>query len=281
MNNDDKLKDTFSERRKRLHEIIFEADTPAGKTFDVILLVFIILSILIVNVESVPSINSKYGTELYIFEWILTIFFTIEYILRLYCSRKPLKYALSLYGLIDLLSILPTFLSIFYAGSHSLMIIRALRLLRIFRIFKMVGFMHQGTVIAEALRRSRDKIAVFLFSVFILVNIIGSLMYLIEGGVNDGFDSIPRSIYWTIVTLTTVGYGDISPITSLGQAIAASVMLIGYAIIAVPTGIVVGEVNQVSKEKHEVSTQVCMHCSQEGHDADAHYCKYCGEHLNE
>lgn len=145
----------------------------------------------------------------------------------------------------------------------------------------MVGFMHQGTVIAEALRRSRDKIAVFLFSVFILVNIIGSLMYLIEGGVNDGFDSIPRSIYWTIVTLTTVGYGDISPITSLGQAIAASVMLIGYAIIAVPTGIVVGEVNQVSKEKHEVSTQVCMHCSQEGHDADAHYCKYCGEHLNE
>lgn len=275
------MKDSFSDRRKRLHEIIFEADTSEGKTFDVILLVFIILSILIVNVESVPSINSKYGDELYIFEWILTIFFTIEYILRLYCSRKPLKYALSLYGLIDLLSILPTFLSIFYAGSHSLMIIRALRLLRIFRIFKMVGFMHQGTVIAEALRRSRDKIAVFLFSVFILVNIIGSLMYLIEGGVNDGFDSIPRSIYWTIVTLTTVGYGDISPITSLGQAIAASVMLIGYAIIAVPTGIVVGEVNQVSKEKHEVSTQVCMHCSQEGHDANAVYCKYCGEHLDE
>jgi len=270
---------SLSPLQKQLHAIIFEADTPAGKRFDVALLIFIALSILLVNLESVPSINSRYGDLLYFMEWVLTIFFTMEYLMRLYCSVRPWKYAFSLYGIIDLLAIIPTYLSIFIAGSHSLIIIRALRLLRVFRIFKMVGFLNQGTFIMNALRASRDKIFIFLFFIFVMVNIVGSIMYLVEGGSNSGFDSIPRSIYWAIVTMTTVGYGDISPVTELGQFLAAVVMIMGYAVIAVPTGIVSSEMISTKKED-EISTQVCMNCAKEGHDADASHCKYCGSEIH-
>lgn len=270
---------SLSPLQRQLHTIIFEADTPAGRRFDVSLMIFIAISILLVNLESVPSINTKYGNLLYILEWVLTIFFTFEYILRLYCSLRPKNYIFSLYGIIDLLAILPTFLSIFIAGSQSLIIIRALRLLRVFRIFKMVGFLNQGTFLLNALRSSRDKIFIFLFFIFVMVNIVGSMMYLIEGGSNSGFDSIPRSIYWAIVTMTTVGYGDISPVTELGQFLAAVVMIMGYAIIAVPTGIVSSEMIG-SKKQEEISTQVCMSCGKEGHDVDATYCKYCGSSIN-
>lgn len=265
--------------QRQIHTIIFEADTRSGRRFDIALMVFIALSILLVNLESVPSINTRYGDFLYIMEWILTIFFTIEYLMRVYCSLRPKNYIFSLYGIIDLLAILPTFLSIFIAGSQSLIVIRALRLLRVFRIFKMVGFLNQGTFIVNALRASRDKIFIFLFFIFLMVNIVGSIMYLIEGGSNSGFDSIPRSIYWAIVTMTTVGYGDISPVTELGQFLAAVVMVMGYAVIAVPTGIVSSEMIG-SKREEEISTQVCMSCGKEGHDVDAVYCKYCGEDIN-
>ena len=266
--------------QRNIHTIIFEADTPEGKRFDIVLMLFIVLSIVLVNLESVPSINDKYGHILYAMEWILTIFFTIEYILRIYCSYRRSSYAFSFYGIIDLLAILPTYLSIFMGGTHSLMIIRALRLLRVFRIFKMVGFMNQGTMITNALKASRDKIFIFLFFIFVMVNIVGSLMYLIEGGSNSGFDSIPRSIYWAIVTMTTVGYGDISPVTEFGQFVAAVVMIMGYAVIAVPTGIVSSEMIKDSKRPDEITTQVCMNCGKEGHDSDATYCKYCGSEIN-
>ncbi len=265
--------------QRSIHTIIFEADTPAGKRFDISLLIFIVLSILLVNLESVPSINSNYGHVLYTMEWILTIFFTVEYILRIYCSLKPKNYIFSLYGIIDLLAILPTYLSIFIVGTNSLIIIRALRLLRVFRIFKMVGFMNQGSFIINALKASRDKIFIFLFFIFVMVNIVGSIMYLVEGGSNSGFDSIPRSIYWAIVTMTTVGYGDISPVTEFGQFIAAVVMIMGYAVIAVPTGIVSSEMVR-GKKKEDISTQVCMNCGKEGHDVDATYCKYCGSSID-
>jgi len=270
----------LSPLQRELHTIIFEADTPRGKLFDVVLMIFIALSIIAVNLESVSSIAGEYSVVLFYAEWVLTLVFTIEYALRLYCSYKPMKYVFSLYGIIDLLAILPSFIGIFFAGAHSLIIIRALRLLRVFRIFKMVGFMNQGSVIMSALRASRDKIFIFIFFIFLMVNIVGALMYLVEGSANSGFDSIPRSIYWAIVTMTTVGYGDISPSTNLGQFFAAVVMILGYAVIAVPTGIVSAEMVSSSKGKHEITTQTCMSCSLEGHDADAEYCKYCGEHLD-
>lgn len=270
----------FSPLQRKLHTIIFEADTPKGKFFDIVLLIFIALSIIAVNLESISSVAAEYAELLFYAEWVLTIFFTLEYILRLYCSYKPMKYVFSLYGIIDLLAILPSFIGIFFVGAHSLIIIRALRLLRVFRVFKMVGFMNQGTVIMSALRASRDKIFVFIFFIFLMVNIVGAIMYLVEGTANSGFDSIPRSIYWAVVTMTTVGYGDISPTTSLGQFLAAVVMILGYAVIAVPTGIVSAEMTNASnKKQHEITTQTCMSCSLEGHDADAEYCKFCGEHL--
>ena len=265
----------FSPLQSKMHEIIFEADTQYGKVFDIFLIIFIALSILVVNLESVPSIANNYGAFLNGLEWVLTIFFTAEYIFRLYCSYRPKKYALSYYGIIDLLAILPTYLSLVVAGTHSLMVIRALRLLRVFRIFKMVGFLNQGSFILRSLKASRDKIFIFLFFIFLMVNILGSLMYFVEGGSNSGFDSIPRSIYWAIVTMTTVGYGDISPQTNLGQFLAALVMVLGYAVIAVPTGIVSSEMYSEAKKKEDITSQVCMNCGREGHDSDAAYCKYC------
>jgi voltage-gated potassium channel len=275
-------KEEFSPFREYLHEVIFEADTNEGKWFDIILLVAILASVIIVIVESVPSYQDNFGNLFTVLEWVFTIFFTLEYGLRLYVVHKPMKYAKSFFGIIDLMSILPTYLSLIFVGTQSLMIVRGLRLLRVFRIFKLANFLSQGQVITAALRASRDKIFVFVVFILIVVSIFGSIMYLVEGSANNQFDSIPRSIYWAIVTLTTVGYGDISPVTPFGQAIAAMIMISGYAIIAVPTGIVTAEAMQRAEKLKDkkITTQVCRYCSKEGHDRDAVYCKYCGERLN-
>lgn len=272
-------KHRISPLKEKLHEIIFEADTPVGKVFDISVLVAIAASVVLVMLESVDYLNAQYHDQFIILEWIFTIFFTIEYILRLYSVYRPLKYATSFFGIIDLLAIIPTYLSAFIIGSHYFLVIRALRLLRIFRIFKLGHFMTEGSLIIKALRASRPKITVFLTFVLLSVVIIGSLMYLVEGGSNPSFSSIPRSIYWAIVTLTTVGYGDITPVTNIGQFLSAAVMILGYGILAVPTGIVSAEF--IKGETVHTNTQACRYCGKEGHDDDATYCKYCGEKLNE
>jgi voltage-gated potassium channel len=270
-------------RRERLHEIIFEADTPAGRIFDILLLVLILLSIITVMLESSEHWASRYGDLFTYLEWSFTILFTIEYFLRIYSVYRPSQYMTSFFGIIDLLAILPTYISFLFAGTQYLLVVRGLRLLRVFRIFKLGHFLKESKIIVEALRASRAKIIVFLFFVSVLVIIIGSVMYLIEGTVdNPGFSSIPRAIYWAIVTLTTVGYGDITPQTGVGQFFSAIVMILGYAIIAVPTGIVTGEMIRKASQRTEApNTQACRFCGREGHDSDALYCKYCGEQLNE
>ncbi|MPQ45532.1 ion transporter [Marinifilum sp. N1E240] len=261
----------------KLYEIIFEADTKTGKVFDVSLLIVILLSILFVMLESVPSIENQYHDQLKIAEWIVTIIFSIEYMLRIWIVKNPKSYIFSFYGVIDLLSVLPSYLALIFAGTQGLMVIRALRLLRVFRILKLNRYLKESAIIIRALRESRIKISVFLFAVLMLVIIIGTIMYLVEGAEN-GFTSIPRGIYWAVVTLTTVGYGDISPATSLGQFLASMVMIIGYAIIAVPTGIVTAELTKHTTK--EISTQVCPECLSEGHDHDATFCSSCGSKLN-
>lgn len=268
----------MSTLKQDLFEIIFEADTKKGKAFDVVLLIAIVFSIVLVMLSSVKEIEIKYHDFLLTSEWILTIFFTIEYFLRLVITPKPIKYARSFYGIIDLLSIIPTYIAIFVTGGHAFMVLRSLRLLRMFRIFKLSRYIHGAAIISKALKSSLPKISVFLFGVLMVVIIVGSFMYIIEGEEN-GFTSIPRSIYWAIVTLTTVGYGDISPQTDFGQFISSLVMIIGYSIIAVPTGIITSEVHSANKkDKH--STQVCTNCMCEEHDTDAEFCKKCGEKLN-
>lgn len=262
--------------RKKLHEIIFEADTPSGKFFDVGLIATILLSVLVVMMESVSSIRKDHGEMLRVLEWGFTIAFSIEYLLRLYCVGKPLRYAASFYGIVDLLAIIPTYLSVILPGTQYLLVIRTIRILRVFRVLKLVQYWTEARTLTRALRASRRKIFVFLYAVMILVIIIGSLMYLIEGK-QSGFTSIPRSIYWAIVTLTTVGYGDIAPVTNLGQTLAAVVMIIGYGIIAVPTGIVTAELARESRPA--LTTIACPECSAEGHDRDAIHCKYCGAKL--
>lgn len=251
-----------------------------GKLFDVVLLILISLSVIVVMLESVTSLQARFAELFLYLEWGFTIVFTIEYLLRLYCVYHPWKYASSFFGVIDLLAILPTYLSIFVAGTQYFLVIRALRLMRIFRIFKLGHFLNEGQIIIRAMRASLNKITVFLLFVVIMVMIIGSIMYLVEGGQNSGFTSIPRSIYWAIVTLTTVGYGDITPSTELGQFLSAIVMILGYAILAVPTGIVTGELIESNRKKNH-TTQTCRFCGQEGHDDDALYCKYCGNMMNE
>jgi voltage-gated potassium channel len=266
-------------RREKLHEVIFEADTPIGKLFDIALLVLIVLSILLVMLESIDSFQASHRRILVIFEWILTVIFSIEYILRLWAVYSPWKYARSFFGIIDLLAILPTYIAFFFGGAQAFLVIRALRLMRIFRILKLGHFLSEGQYIASALRASITKITVFLFFISILVTILGAVMYLIEGGTNIGFANIPSSIYWAIVTLTTVGYGDITPVTVVGKMLSAVVMVLGYAIIAVPTGIVTGELIKQARETRN-NTQACRYCGREGHDDDAKYCKYCGKLLN-
>jgi voltage-gated potassium channel len=259
-----------------LHELIFEAETRAGKGFDVLLIASILASVGVVMLDSIGSVRSQYGRLFYGIEWFFTLMFTVEYILRLLCVGRPLKYAVSFYGVVDLLAIIPTYLSLVLPGSQYLLVIRILRILRIFRILKLVQYLGEARLLVTALRASGRKIAVFLYTVLTLVVIFGSLIYVIEGG-EHGFTSIPRSIYWAIVTLTTVGYGDISPQTGLGQTLASVVMILGYAIIAVPTGIVTVEMSQRFGRK--VSTQACPECGAEGHDVDARYCKSCGAGL--
>jgi voltage-gated potassium channel len=262
--------------RQHLYEVIFEAETPGGKAFDVALLVAIVLSVLAVLLESVASIQAEYGGALRSFEWLITALFTAEYLLRLYCVERPARYARSFFGVVDLLAILPTFLSLFVAGAQSMLVIRGLRLLRVFRVLKLVHFVGEARMLRAALRASFRKIIVFLGAVLITVVIVGSMMYLIEGEAS-GFTSIPEAIYWSIVTMTTVGYGDISPVTPLGKFLAAAMMIMGYGIIAVPTGIVTVEI--AGAQKRLVSTQVCPHCLSEGHDVDAVFCKFCGARL--
>ena len=271
------MQSKHSKLKQKLYVIIFKADTRPGKIFDITLLILILISILAVMLESVSSIDSKYGNILNIIEWVITFFFTVEYILRIWVVRKPFKYIFSFYGIIDLMAILPSFLEIFFTGAHGMIIIRALRLLRVFRLFKITRYTSESNQLMRALKASRTKISIFLFTVVTIVIVIGTLMYLVEGEEN-GFTSIPKSIYWAITTLTTVGYGDIAPGTNLGQFLASIVMIIGYAIIAVPTGIVTAE---ISRSRHtDNSAQRCPKCLKEGHDSDAKNCKFCGTKLN-
>src|SRR5210317_597602 len=252
--------------RDTLHEIIFEAETSSGKWFDILLIVSILASVLAVMLDSVAGISKDYGSLLYGIEWFFTIVFTIEYILRIICVGRPLLYATSFFGIVDLLAIVPTYISLFIPGSEFFLVVRILRILRIFRVLKLIQYMGEALLLMKALRASSRKIIVFLFTVSTLVIILGSIMYVIEGAEN-GFTSIPRSIYWAIVTLTTVGYGDISPQTNLGQVLAAFIMILGYSIIAVPTGIVTVELSQLSHKK--ANTKTCKDCGAEGHDTDA------------
>lgn len=262
--------------KKRIYEIIFEADTPAGKFFDLALLATIFISIIVVVLDSVARFHQEYRTLFSILEWTVTVLFTLEYLARIWVVDKPLKYIISVYGLIDLFSLLPTFIGLFIGpGGSSLMVIRMLRFLRIFRVLKLSHYSRAGRMIITAIGNSKEKLFVFILFVLSLATIIGTMMYLIEGEAS-GFKDIPTSIYWAIVTLTTVGYGDISPSTGVGQFLSSVVMLLGYAIIAVPTGIVTAG---VLKEKHRQNTQVCRKCLLDQHDDDAHYCKRCGELL--
>jgi voltage-gated potassium channel len=262
--------------RARLHEIIFEADTPVGRAFDLLLIICIIASVVAVMLESVAPIRQQYGRYLYAAEWGFTIVFTIEYVLRLICIGRPLKYATSFFGIVDLLAVIPTYLDLLVPGSRFLLVIRILRLLRIFRVLKLVHYVRDADILLRAIRASKQKITVFLFAVVTVAVIMGSMMYVIEGE-GHGFTSIPLSVYWAIVTMTTVGYGDLSPATSLGQTVAAALMILGYSIIAVPTGIVSAEMARSRFGK--ITTQSCPQCSAEGHDADASHCKHCGAPL--
>ena len=265
-----------SQLKEKIYKIIFEADTKPGKTFDVFILFLIVFSIAAVILDSIPAVHVKYGTLLYIIEWVITFFFTVEYVLRIWVVQHPSKYIFSFYGIIDLLAILPSFLGIFLSGAHGLIIIRAIRLLRVFRLFKLTRYTREANSLILALKASRTKISVFLFTVMTITIVIGTMMYLVEGE-EHGFTSIPKGIYWAIVTLTTVGYGDIAPETNLGQFLASFVMIIGYGIIAVPTGIVTAEI--ALAKKRPVSHISCKNCLKEEHDSDAEYCKHCGESL--
>lgn len=261
--------------RSKLHEIVFEAETPAGRAFDLIVISLILLSVLVVLLESVRSVRENFGETLFRIEWFFTVVFTLEYILRLISVKKPLRYALSFYGMIDLLAILPTYVSLIVPGTQYLLTIRILRLLRIFRILKLTAYLTEAKTITNALKASRRKISVFLLAIVAMVTIVGTSIYVIEGEEN-GFTDIPTSIYWAIVTMTTVGYGDLAPKTALGKMLASLVMIAGYAIIAVPTGIVTVELSKAGKNP---STQVCEECHSEGHDEDAVFCKYCSAKL--
>ncbi len=264
--------------RQQLWRIIFQADTPAGKAFDIMLIVAIITNVITVMLESVATIRDDYGPELHAIEWGFTGLFTLEYVLRLICVRRPLRYATSFFGIIDFLAILPTYLSLFLPGTEALMVVRFLRVLRIFRIFKLTEYLRESRVLTDALWASRRKIGVFLLAVLTLLTIVAALMYLIEGP-EHGYTDIPTSLYWAIVTLTTVGFGDIAPKTPWGRLLASCVMILGYGIIAVPTGIVTVELARRGGYSRSSWETICPRCFRAGHDADARYCKYCGSEL--
>ena len=261
--------------RQRTYEIIFEADTKPGKWFDIVLLLCISLSVLAVILESVPVIAERYGAVLVVVEWFFTLLFTVEYLLRLWCVRRPVAYATSFFGIVDLLAVIPTYLSLLFPGGRAFGVVRALRLLRIFRIFKIARYVREFDTLLLAIKRTRAKITVFLFSILAIVLIMGTGMYVIEGP-EHGFESIPHSIYWAIVTITTVGYGDLAPETAFGRAVAALAMVIGYCLIIIPTGIFSAELVQT---RNPVSAMSCPECLREGHDLDAKNCKYCGTKL--
>ncbi|HNQ38778.1 MAG: ion transporter [Prolixibacteraceae bacterium] len=267
----------MKELKQKLYSIIFEADTREGKLFDEILLGTIIFSILLVMLESVPTIRVRYHTLLRSLEWVITAIFTLEYLTRIWVVNRPWKYVFSFYGMVDLFALLPTYLGLLFTGGHSLIVIRAIRLLRVFRILKLSRYTRAGRLIAGALWHSREKISVFIIFVLTLALIIGTVMYLVEGE-KAGFTDIPTSIYWAIVTLTTVGYGDLSPVTGLGKFLASLVMILGYSIIAVPTGIVTAS---LLGKRENYNTQVCRNCLLEKHDDDARFCKRCGASLEE
>jgi voltage-gated potassium channel len=271
------LRDSLGRSRARLHEIIFEADTPAGRAFDLLLLLAIVVSVIVVMLESVASVRAHAGPALRALEWGFTVVFTIEYVLRLLTVRRPLRYAISAFGVIDLLAILPTYLSALVPGAQSLLVVRLLRLLRIFRVLKLAEYLRESRTLAQALRASRRKIEVFLLSVVTIVVVVGALMYVIEGE-RHGFTSIPLSMYWAVVTLTTVGYGDLAPATTLGRMLSVLLMLTGYGIIAVPTGIVTAELTRAAGAG-VVSSQACPGCGLGAHEHDAVYCRRCGTKL--
>jgi voltage-gated potassium channel len=264
-------------RRVRLHQVVFEADTPGGRAFDVTLIALIVLSVVVVSLETVGGLPRGAYRSLRALEWVLTVAFSVEYVLRLVAVRRPLGYAASFYGIIDLAAIVPTYLSLVVPGAQALLVVRVLRLLRVFRVLKLTHFLTEARTLGRALRASARKISVFLLTVATLIVVIGSLMYVVEGPAN-GFTSIPASMYWAVVTLTTVGYGDIAPRTPVGQVLASVVMILGYGIIAVPTGIVTAELTSAG---HGVrpSTQACPSCGAEGHDVDATFCRRCGAPL--
>ena len=268
---------TSDKLRRKLFEIIYGVDTPAGKLFDLLLLLVILISVAAVMLESVASVQLKYGHELAIIEWIITIFFTLEYIGRMYAVKKPLKYILSFYGLIDLLSTLPFYIDLLFPGFRFLISLRAIRLLRVFRILKLVQFVGAGNSLVEALKKSKNKIAVFLFAVIVACIILGTIMYIIEGPGN-GFSSIPMSVYWTVVTLTTVGFGDITPQTPLGQLISVIIMILGYGIIAIPTGLITAEF-MAKEAKADANARSCPNCAATSHLSDAKYCYHCAASL--
>ena len=263
--------------RDRIRIIIFEADTKAGRRFDVTLIGMILLSVLTVMLDSVPQINARYGQQLYYAEWFFTVLFTVEYAVRLWCIEHSWGYAKSFYGVVDLLSVLPTYLSLWFPGAQFFLAVRILRVLRVFRVLRMVRYVGEAELIAQALAASRRKIIVFVASVLALMVIFGALMYVVEGGTNPAFASIPHSIYWAVTTMTTVGYGDITPTTPLGQSLASFIMIMGYGIIAVPTGIVTLELNEANRR--QANTRTCSDCSAEGHSREASYCWRCGAPL--
>jgi voltage-gated potassium channel len=264
--------------RERLWRIIFLSNTPAGRAFDVVLLWVIAASVLAVMLESVDSIRSAHARLFSVAEWCFTVAFTIEYLVRLWVVRRPARYARSFFGVVDLISFLPTYLELFLTGSHYLMMLRVLRLLRMFRVLKMAHHLGEAGVLMNALRASRAKISVFLISVLTLVFIEGTIMYLLEQGSNPGFTNIPQSIYWAIVTITTVGFGDVTPVTVLGKLMASVIMLTGFAIIAVPTGVVAAELGrEIARKQNDLRR--CGECGREGHDPGALYCQQCGTRL--
>jgi voltage-gated potassium channel len=263
-------------RRETVRRIIFEADTPAGKAFDVALLFAIVLSVAAVMLESVNAIQSEFGDELRLCEWIFTGLFSVEYVVRLWCVRRPRKYATSFFGVVDLVAVIPTYLELILTGTGTLTVIRALRLLRAFRILGLGPFVREADAMRNAFAQSRARIAVFLSAVLIIEVIMGTLMYIIEGPEN-GFTSIPKSVYWAIVTMTTVGYGDLYPVTALGKSLAATAMFLGYSLILIPTGFITAEVIRGSGQR--ITTKSCGDCTKQGHEHDARYCKHCGSPL--
>ena len=262
--------------KQQLRSVIFGTETPAGKHFDITLMVCIVLSVILIFIDTIEHINSRYGDYISIAEWTFTVFFTVEYILRLYCSLNRLHYARSFFGVVDLVSILPSYLGLIFPGANVALALRVLRLFRVFRVLKLLRYLSDGNLLIKAMMQSSRKVFIFFFSVSLIIMVLSVVMYVVEGP-NNGFTSIPKSMYWTVVTITTVGYGDITPQTPLGQGIAALTMLIGYSIIAIPTGILTAEISHEMVRTRDL--RKCSNCGKKGHDNDAEYCNHCGSEL--